>query len=204
MSAEQTLYQEATRKTRRKRDRGNIPNKEGKNDKKQAKADYEQQSSLQQQMKSLPKPIIYNPSDNKNQRNLPLTVDENYMQDQLRHIIATDAKEIADYYLKFHKNMINTYNSIYYQILQGISDSYNDNNNNGFLTVNERFTEYSLEIENMYSSLVSNNRDKSLKLIDNIITKNLDTFIKSIELTQRFYQDIVKSYLNSTKSKINK
>ena len=47
----------------------------------------------------------------------------------------------------------------------------------------------------MYNSL-GNKRDQSLKLIDNIITKNLDTFIKSIELVQRFYKDVFESYLN--------
>jgi hypothetical protein len=50
----------------------------------------------------------------------------------------------------------------------------------------------------MYISLISN-RDKSLKLVDNIVTENLDTFIKSIELTQKFYKDIIQSYLNCIK-----
>ena len=50
----------------------------------------------------------------------------------------------------------------------------------------------------MYTSFISN-RDKSLKIIDNIITENLDTFIKSIELTQKFYKDIIQSYLNCIK-----
>ena len=50
----------------------------------------------------------------------------------------------------------------------------------------------------MYASLISN-RDESLILIDNIITENLNTFIKSIELTQRFYKDIIESYLNCIK-----
>ena len=50
----------------------------------------------------------------------------------------------------------------------------------------------------MYTRLISN-RDESLKLIDNIITENLDTFIKSIELTQKFYKDIIQSYLNCIK-----
>ena len=40
------------------------------------------------------------------------------------------------------------------------------------------------------------NRDQSLNLVDNIITKNLDTFIKSIKLTQKFYKDIIQSYFN--------
>jgi len=42
----------------------------------------------------------------------------------------------------------------------------------------------------------NSNGDKSLKLIDDIITKNLDTFIKSIKFRQKFYNDIVQSYLD--------
>lgn len=143
-------------------------------------------------MKSFPKPLIYDPSNNSNQqRNVSLEADDSNIQDEQLQIIATDAKEITDYYLIFHKNMINTYNSIYYQILQDISNSYN----NCFLTVNERLSDYSFEIENMYSNLISN-RDKSLKLIDNIITANLDTFIQSIKFTQKFYNDIIQSYFD--------
>ena len=48
----------------------------------------------------------------------------------------------------------------------------------------------------MYSNLISN-RDKSLKLIDDIITQNLDTFIKSIKfIHKKFYNDIIQSYLD--------
>jgi hypothetical protein len=48
----------------------------------------------------------------------------------------------------------------------------------------------------MHSFFLYFNGDKSLKLIDDIITKNLDTFIKSIKFTQKFYNDIVQSYLD--------
>ena len=61
-----------------------------------------------------------------------------------------------------------------------------------------RFTNYPIDIKNMYS-ILSSNRDNSLKLIDNIMTQNLDTFIKSIELAQRFYKDVIESYLNCVK-----
>ena len=78
--------------------------------------------------------------------------------------------------------MINTYNSVYSQILQDIFNS----SWNGF-TSPERFTDYPFDNKNMYTSLISNRAD-SLILIDNIMTKNLNTFMKSIELTQRFYK----------------
>ncbi|MDF2736830.1 MAG: hypothetical protein K0S93_686 [Nitrososphaeraceae archaeon] len=90
--------------------------------------------------------------------------------------------------------MINTYNSVYSQILQNSSGLSWD----VFFSGAGRFTNYPFDIKNMYTRLISN-RDESLKLIDNIITENLDTFIKSIELTQKFYKAIIQSYLNCRK-----
>jgi hypothetical protein len=180
LSSEEILNHNKSRKTR-KRDRANS-NKE----KKDKKATEEEQS---QKMK-LP-PIIYDPD--KNQRNILLTVDDNnsFKQGQ-EHI--RDIKEITNYYLELHKNMINTYNSIYSQILQNSSSLSWD----VFFTDAGKFTNYPFDIKNMYISVISN-RDKSLKLVDNIVTENLDTFIKSIELTQKFYKDIIQSYLNCIK-----
>ncbi|HJT86178.1 MAG TPA: hypothetical protein VJ697_16985 [Nitrososphaeraceae archaeon] len=147
----------------------------------------------------LPEPIIYDLSDisRNQQRNIRLVKDDNNSLIQQQQVDTTDAKEITYYYITFHKNMINTYNSIFSKMLQGISNSYY----NSFLTCNERFADYSTEIENVYNS-INGNRDKSFKLIDDIITKNLDTFIKSIELTQKFYNDIIQSYLYSIKTQI--
>lgn len=170
----------ASKKVRRKRDKVNSLNKQIKEE--------------QSQKIKLPEPIIYDPSDNSRnqQRNLPLAADDsNNILDQQRQKTITDAKEIIDYYLTFHKNMLNIYNSLYSQILQDIFNSYNNN----FSTVNERIINYSTQIENMYNSLTSE-RDKSLKLVDNIITENLDTYIKSIKLAQKFYKDVIESYLN--------
>jgi len=154
----------------------------------------EEESS--EKMKLFPKPIIYDLD--KNQRNIPLVdIDDNnnFKQDTQQEQITKDAKEITNYYLNLHNNMINTYNSINSQILQDIFNLSYDS----FFTISERFINRpSFEIQNMYTTL-SSNRDKSLKLIDNIITENLDTFIKSIELTQRFYKDVIESYLNCIK-----
>ena len=180
MSSEQILNEEeSSTKNRRKR---NISNKERKEEK-------------SQEIK-LPEPIIFEPyEDNRNQQNnlsLITSNDEN-KQDKLGQNIInnTDAQEIIDYYFTFHKNILNIYNSLYSQILQDIFNSYNNN----FSTVNERIINYSTQIENMYNSLTSE-RDKSLKLVDNIITENLDTYIKSIKLAQKFYKDVIESYLN--------
>jgi len=178
LSSEEILNHNKSRKTRN-RDRVNS-NKEKKN--KKAKEEKEQSQKMK-----LP-PIIYDPD--KYQRNILLTVDDNnsFKQDQER---IRDAKEITNYYLELHKNMINTYNSVYSQILQNSSGLSWD----VFFTGDGRFTNHQFDMKNMYTSFISN-RDESLKLIDNIITENLDTFIKSIELTQKFYKDIIQSYLN--------
>jgi hypothetical protein len=185
LSSEHTFnHKKSSRKTR-KSDKVN-PNKEEKNDK--------EGKEEQSQKIKLPEPIIYEPD--RNQRNIRLETDDNnrFGQDQEQQI-SKDAKEITNYYLELHKNMVNTYNSIYSQILQNSSDlSYE-----AFLTAIGRLTNYYLlDIKNFYISLISN-RGKSLKLIDNVITENLDTFIKSIELTQRFYKEIIQSYLSCIK-----
>ena len=181
LASEEILNHNKSRKTR-KRDRVNS-NKE----KKDKKAKEEEQS---QKMK-LP-PIIYDPD--KNQRNILLAVDDNNSFKQGQERINSEAKEITNYYLELHKNMINTYNSVYSQILQISSGLSWD----VFFSSSERFTNYPFDIKNMYTIFISN-RDKSLKFIDNIITENLDTFIKSIELTQKFHKDILQSYLNCIK-----
>ncbi|HJT82917.1 MAG TPA: hypothetical protein VJ697_00420 [Nitrososphaeraceae archaeon] len=189
MSSEQILNEEeSSRKTRRKRDKINIPNKERKEEK-------------SQEIK-LPQPIIYEPSENNNNNHLSnvllTTSNDNNNQDQRRQntITYTDAKEITDYYFTFHKNMLIIYNSIYSQMLQDISNFYN----NDFLTFNENIIDYSTQIEDMYNGLTSK-RDKSLKLVDTVITKNLDTYIKSIKQAQKFYKDVTESYLNCIRKK---
>jgi hypothetical protein len=186
LSSEEILNHNKPRKTRKKRDK-TITRKE-KNDKETKE---EQQSP--EIKKLFPEPIIYDPD--KNQRNIQLVVDDNNnFKPGTPEQITRDAKEITNYYLEFHKYMVNTYNSIYSQMLKNISNLYLNN----FFTISGTFTNYPSEIKNMYNSL-GNKRDQSLKLIDNIITENLDTFIKSIELIQRFYKDVFESYLNCIK-----
>jgi hypothetical protein len=197
MSSEQIMdEEESSKKTRRTRGKINQTNKERK------------EENLQEI--KLPQPIIYEPSKNNNNNthrtNVSLTTsddndDNNNNQAQRRQITIanTDAKEITDYYFTFHKNMINIYNSIYSQMLQDISNSYNDN----YLTVNERIMDYSTQIENMYNALI-NKRDKSLKLVDNIITENLDSYIKSMKQVQKFYKDVTESYLSCIRKKTDR
>jgi hypothetical protein len=164
------------------------------NQNKDEKINLEGKEEEESQKIKLLEPIIYEPD--RNQRNIPLEVDDNnsFVLDQEQQI-SKDAKKITYYYLELYKNMINTYNSVYSQILQNNSDLSWD----VFFTASGRFTNnYLFDIKKMYISLISN-RDKSLKLIDSIITENLNAFMKSIELTQRFYKNIIESYLNCIK-----
>lgn len=151
------------------------------------------ESPQQLQKKKFPEPIIYDPDND--QRNIRLGGDNNSFKEDEEQIIR-ESKEITNYYLELHKNLIDTYISINSQILQDISNFSWDS----FFTISERFTDYPLfDIKNKYISLISN-REESLRLIDNIITNNLDTFIKSIEYTQKFYKDVIESYLNFIKN----
>jgi hypothetical protein len=183
LSSEQTFNQNKSTRRTRKRDKVNLNKKKDDNE---AKEEEEQSQKMK-----IPEPIIYD--SDRNQENTLLADDNDiFKKDQER--INSEAKEITNYYLELHKNMINTYNSIYSQILQNSSSLSLD----VFFSGAGRFTNYPSDIKNMYIRLVSN-RDESLKLIDNIITENLDTFIKSIELTQKFYKDIIQSYLKCIK-----
>jgi hypothetical protein len=186
----------STRKTNKSSSKV-VPNNEKNN-----KVEEEKQS---QKKRLLPNSIIYDPGKNQKkdiQTAININDDNNSSkQDQEKHIVR-NAKEIANYSLDLHKDIINTYNSVYSQLLQNI---FNYSNND--ITILKRFMDYPFDNKNMYTNSISNNlsySDESLKLIDNVMTKNMDTFIKSIELTQRFYKDIVQSYLNYIKkSKIN-
>lgn len=146
----------------------------------------------------LPKPIMYEPNQNIT-TNMQLVVenddDKNNKYSQGQERIIRDAGEIVNYYLELHKNMINTYNSVYSQILQNKVDLSYDL----FFNSAEKMMEYSFDIKDFYLNLISN-RDKSLKLIDDIITENLDTFIKSIKLVQKFYKDVMESYVDCIKN----
>jgi len=102
--------------------------------------------------------------------------------------------KITNNYLDLHKDMINTYNSVYFQILQNILNVSWDG-----ITYPVRFMNSSIDVnKNIYTSS-SDATEESMQLLDNIINKNLDTFIKSIELSHRFYKDVIESYLNCIK-----
>src|SRR5829696_8310353 len=143
----------------------------------------------QQLQRKLPEPIIY---QGENQRNILLAEDDDWFKQHLEQTMR-EARAITNYFLELHKDMVNSYSLEYTNLLQNIFNSSWDD-----FTIPGRATDHPFDIQNMYS-IFSSNRNNSLKLIDNIMTKNIYTFIKSIEATQRFYKDVIESYLNCIK-----
>ena len=96
-------------------------------------------------------------------------------------------KEIKYNFMEEHKNIINTYCSIYSKQLDEIID---ENFNN------PKFME---EYSNTYSEKNLNlidNQNNTTRIINDIMDKNMDTFLKSIEVAHKFYSDVVQSYCN--------
>jgi hypothetical protein len=107
----------------------------------------------------------------------------NYQQ-----IIKKTMKEIMHNFMEEHKNILNTYYSIYSKRLDDII-SFNLNNSK----IMEEYSNTSNEI-NRYQMI--NQTDTTTRIIKEIIDKNMDTFLKSIEFAQKFYSDVVQSYYN--------
>lgn len=106
--------------------------------------------------------------------------------DSYKHTIKT-MKEIKYNFLEEHKNIINTYYSIYSNRLNKIFE-YNLNN----LISMER---YSKRYSKMNRNIIDN-QTNTTRIIDDIVVRNMDTFIKSIELVHKFYFDVLQSYYN--------
>ena len=98
-------------------------------------------------------------------------------------------KEIKYNFMEEHKNILNTYYSIYSKRLDDII-SYNLNNSK----IMEEYSNTSNEI-NRYQ-MINQTDTTTTRIINEIIDKNIDTFLKSIEFAQKFYSDVVQSYYN--------
>ena len=106
--------------------------------------------------------------------------------DSYKHTIKT-MKEIKYNFLEEHKNILNTYYSIYSNRLNKIYE-YNLNN----LISMERYSKRYSKINRN----INDNQTNTTRIIDDIVVKNMDTFIKSIELVHKFYFDVFQSYYN--------
>ena len=97
-------------------------------------------------------------------------------------------KEIKYNFMEEHKNIINTYYSVYSKQLDEIID----NNFNNPKTIEE----YSNTYSEINRNLMDNKTNNTTRIIKDIMDKNMDTFLKSIEVTNKFYCDVVQSYCN--------
>ncbi|MGZ5485605.1 MAG: hypothetical protein ACXWFB_06820 [Nitrososphaeraceae archaeon] len=104
-------------------------------------------------------------------------------------------KEIKHNFIEEHKNIINTYYSICSKRLDDLN-YYNLNNSK----TREEYDNIFNEI-NQYQ--MNNQTKNTTIIIKDIIDKNMDTFLKSIEFAHKFYFDVVQSYYDYI-MKINK
>ena len=103
-------------------------------------------------------------------------------------------KEIKSKFMDEHKNIINAYYSLYSKRLDDII--YNNLNKSNIVN------DYSNAFSNTNRNLMDK-QSNTTKIIDDIIDKNIDTFIKSIKFANKFYFDVFHSYYNYI-STINK
>ena len=96
-------------------------------------------------------------------------------------------KEIKFNFLEEHKYIINTYYSLYSNRLHEVLDR----NLNNSVSIEK----YSKAYRKINRNLLDN-QINTTKIIDDIIVKNMDTFIKSIELVHKFYFDVLQSCYN--------
>ena len=61
--------------------------------------------------------------------------------------------------------------------------------------VRSRKKENSFTYNNTNPNLMNNQND-DIRIINDIIDKNMDTFLKSIKFAQKFYSDVFQSYHN--------
>ncbi|MGZ5500135.1 MAG: hypothetical protein ACXWEW_03160, partial [Nitrososphaeraceae archaeon] len=79
------------------------------------------------------------------------------------------------------------YYSIYSNRLQEILDC----NLNNLMSIEKYSKTYGKINRNLL-----NNQINTIRIIDDIVVKNMDTFIKSIDLVHKFYFDVIQSYYN--------
>ena len=106
--------------------------------------------------------------------------------DSYKHTIKT-MKEIKYNFLEEHKNIIDTYYSIYSIRMNKIFEC----NLNNLISMERYSKRYSKIKRN-----IIDNQTNTTRIIDDIVVRNMDTFIQSIELVHKFYFDVLQSYYN--------
>ena len=102
-------------------------------------------------------------------------------------IIKKTMKEIKYNFMEEHKNIINTYYSIFSKQLDDMIYQNLNNSKTGEV--------YSNTCSEINRNLMDN-QTNTTRIINDIVDKNMDTFLKSIQFTHKFYFDVVESYYN--------
>jgi ubiquinone/menaquinone biosynthesis C-methylase UbiE len=97
-------------------------------------------------------------------------------------------KEIKCNFMEEHKNIINTSYSLYSKRLDDII--YHNLKNS------KTIEEYSNICNEKNQYQMNNQTNTTTRIINDIIDKNMDTFLKSIGFAHKFYCDVVQSYYN--------
>lgn len=104
--------------------------------------------------------------------------------------IIKTSQDISNNTIELQKNVINTYQSSYAQLLDNTYKSYWENFN-----IPERYSE-------TYNTLNRNIQDGTVNVtnyINEIAIGGVEHFSKSVEITQRYYNDIVQNNFNYAK-----
>jgi len=111
--------------------------------------------------------------------------------------ISKTTQEISYNIIELQKNIFNTYQSSYSQFLNNINKSYWQN-----FKIPERYSE-------TYNTLSKNIQDSTVNttnFINEIVVCNVENVKKSLELTQRYYDDtmrITSNYIRKIESQYN-
>jgi ABC-type transporter Mla subunit MlaD len=110
-------------------------------------------------------------------------------QEQVRNTI----QEVTNNAMELQKKVFDTYQSSYNQFFDNINNNNNDSYWKNF-NIPERYSEvYSTVNKNIQNYTIN-----ATNIINEIITGGIENFNKATELTQRYYNDIVKNNLNYT------
>ncbi|HLN35804.1 MAG TPA: hypothetical protein VK250_11065 [Nitrososphaeraceae archaeon] len=101
--------------------------------------------------------------------------------------ISKTTQEISYNIIELQKNVFNTYQSSYSQFLNNISKSYWQNFN-----IPERYS----ETYNTLNKNIEVNTVNTTSFLNEIFVGGIENLKKSLELTQRYYNDIVQNNFN--------
>ena len=108
----------------------------------------------------------------------------NKYQQQTSNAIQT----ISNNYVELQNNVLNTYQSALSEFLDNVSKSYWN-----YFRIPERYTDVD---NNKINQNITDNTVNATRRLNEFISKSTEAFNKSIEITQKYYNDSVQSYFN--------